>query len=208
MIRCAVRHPEALTTIDVPFRADAAVGVSAPWWNRHALRYLDSQIKRGDRVFEWGSGGSTAWLLSKGAKVISIEDDVEWVEKVRANCPEADLRAIPGVGSGKIKETFLQGEPHEMDRRYFDDYVAAIDEFPADSFDVVIIDGVCRVECLQRALGKVRPGGLIVVDDTDMKPYRYRYLKKYVPGWKKASFAGFKVSKDLRETSFFRRPEN
>jgi hypothetical protein len=204
ILRCLARHPDAIATVGAAYRPDPALGNSAPWWNRHAINYFGAHVNRGDRVFEWGSGGSTAWLLSKGAAVISIEDDMEWVDNARTLSPGADLRAIPGKGTGSVKETFLEGRPDERDRRFFDDYVAAIDEFPADSFDVVVVDGVCRVECFQRALAKVRPGGLIVVDDTDMKPYRS--LRKLVPGWTVRSFAGFKATKDLRETTFFHRP--
>lgn len=203
-VHCLARHPEALTTVDALFREDPTVGTSGPWWNRHAIRYFDAQLKPGDRVFEWGSGGSTAWLLSKGAQVISVEDDMEWVGKVRARCPEAEIRAIPGTETGKIREWYFQGVPGERNRRYFDDYIAAIDEFPDESFDVVIVDGMCRVDCFHRALPKVRPGGLVVVDDSDMPPFRS--LRMSVPGWTTRSFAGFKATKDLRETTFFRRP--
>jgi hypothetical protein len=199
--RCLVRHPMALTTVDALFRDDATVGVSGPWWNRHAINYLDSQLRRGDRVFEWGSGGSTAWLVERGAQVTSIEHDSEWVVKVTKLCPGADVRAIPGTGTGTIAEPWFQiDEEHQ----FFDDYVAAIDEFDDDSLDVVIVDGMCRVECFQRATSKVRPGGLIVIDDCDMEPHRR--LRKSLSGWKSVTLAGFKVSKDLRETTFFRRP--
>jgi hypothetical protein len=199
--RCLVRHPMALTTVGTLFRADATVEFSAPWWNRYAIRYLSSQVRRGDQVFEWGSGGSTAWLVAQGAQVTSIEDDPEWVIKVTDRCPEADVRAIPAKPTGTIEERWF---PSDEGPRFFDDYVSAIDEFDDGSFDIVIVDGMCRVECFQRAVPKVRPGGLIVVDDIDMEPYRP--LKKSLPGWKTVTHAGFKASQDLRETTFFHRP--
>ena len=197
------RYPAAITSIDAIFRYDPAVGVDSPWWNRHAIRYLDSQLRHGQRIFEWGSGGSTAWLVSKGAQVTSVEHNPEWVKKVKSRCVHADIRAIPGAVTGKIEEPHFSRYVCDG-RRFFDDYIAVIDEFPDDSFDVVLVDGMCRAACFQRALPKVRPGGLLVIDDTDIPPFRS--MGKFVSDWEKTSFAGFKVSTDLRETTFFRRP--
>jgi len=175
----------ALTTIGVVFRRNLEADAGAPWWNDRAIRYLGQHLRSGDRVFEWGSGASTVWLVSRGADVTSIEHDPDWVSKVRVRCPAADVRAVP-----------------ENVR----DYVAAIDEFRDDSFDVVIVDGKYRPECLHRGASKVRPGGLLVLDDTDQRQLA-RLRKSSLPGWKRTSFTGFKASRDVRETTFFGRPK-
>ncbi len=200
-----MRHPEAVASIGAVFRHDPALGVNRPWWNQRAIRYLEGQLQQGQRVFEWGAGGSTAWFTSMGAQVTSVEHVSEWVDKVRGRCQNADVRAIPGAPEGTIEEPYLTHNLTTPQNRYFDDYIAAVDEFPAGSLDVVLVDGMCRVECFRRAIPKIRPGGLLIIDDSDMPPYRA--LGKLVPGWDKTSFAGFKASKDLRETTFFRRPE-
>jgi precorrin-6B methylase 2 len=175
----------ALTTIGAAFRRNLGADAETPWWNDRAISYLDQQLRSGDRVFEWGAGASTVWLASRGAKVTSIEHDPDWVSNVRVRCPAADVRAAP------------------EDARV---YAAAIDEFEDDSFDVVIVDGMYRPECLQRGASKVKPGGLLVLDDTDMR--QLGRLKRFsLPGWKKVSLAGFKATGDVRETTFFRRPQ-
>ena len=175
----------ALTTIGVVFRRNLEADAGAPWWNDRAIRYLDQHLRAGDRVFEWGSGASTVWLVARGADVTSIEHDPDWVSKVRVRCPAAEVRAVPEDARG---------------------YPAAIDEFGDDSFDVVIVDGIYRPECLQRGASKVKPGGLLVLDDTDQRQLA-RLRKSSLPGWKKRSFTGFKASKDVRETTFFCRPK-
>jgi hypothetical protein len=204
LVRSLAQYPKAITSIDAIFRQDPTVGVNSPWWNRHAIRYLEGELRPGQRVFEWGSGGSTAWFASKGAQVTSVEHNQEWVGKVKSRGLHADIRAIPGAVTGKIAEPYLTHNLTDERRRFFDDYIATIDEFPEDSLDVVLVDGMCRAECFRRARPKVRPGGLLIIDDSDMPPYRS--LGKLVPGWEKTAFAGFKVSKDLRQTTFFRRP--
>ena len=199
------RHPEAVASIGTVFRHDPAVGVDAPWWNRRAVAYLDSQLRPGQRVLEWGSGGSTAWLAARGARVTSVEHDPGWAAQVMARCPGPDVRAIPAAAAGTIGEPFHLNDLRDPRERFFDDYVAVIGEFPDRSLDIVIVDGMCRAECFRRAAPKVRPGGLLISDDSDMPPYRR--LGDLVPGWEKTAFAGFKPSKDLRQTSFFRRPQ-
>lgn len=200
--RRLIQHPTALATAGTLFRSDVAAEAGGPWWNERAIRYLGSCVRRGDRVFEWGSGGSTVWLVGQGARVTSVEHDPQWVAKVEGHCPEADVRTIRGTATGTLATEWpaLTDEGN----RYFDDYVAAIDEFADENFDVVIVDGMCRAACLRRGAPKVRPGGVIVLDDSDMG--RYQGLKKSLPGWKRISRAGFKPTGDLRETTFFHRP--
>lgn len=156
-----------------------------------------SRYGPGDQMFEWGSGASTIWLCDHGAKVISIEHDADWVEKVVSRCPTADIRAIPG--SAKNDE-YIE---NQADRS--GDYIGAIDEFADGSFDIVIVDGLYRPECVRRGASKVKPGGLLILDDTDRQKLA-RVRKTALPQWKKMSFTGFKASKDVRETTFFRRP--
>lgn len=182
--RTLLRHPMAFATIGAAFRRNLAADAGTPWWNDRAIRYLTQNLHAGDRAFEWGSGASTVWLVAHGAKVTSVEHDPDWVSNVRVRCPAADVRAVPDNAR---------------------DYVAAINEFGDCSFDVVIVDGRYRRECLHRGASKVRPGGLLILDDTDQQQLR-RLKKSSLPGWKTVSFAGFKASGDVRETTFFRRP--
>lgn len=49
-------------------------------------------------------------------------------------------------------------------------YVRAIDEFPDSHFDFILVDGYYRQPCALRALRKMKPGGLFVIDNTDWLP--------------------------------------
>ena len=46
-------------------------------------------------------------------------------------------------------------------------YAAQISGFPDGCFDLIIIDGAERNECIRAAASKVRPGGWIVVDNAE-----------------------------------------
>lgn len=200
--RRMVADPGALATVSDLVRRGPTEEAEAPWWNKRAIRYLSHQLQPAARVFEWGSGGSTVWLARQGIAVTSIEHNPEWVTNVIDRCPSADIRAIPGTTHGS-----LRSHSGWLDRGqlFFDDYVAAIDQFEDESFDIIIVDGVCRIECVHRGAPKVKPGGILIVDDTDLK--LLSPPRKLLPGWRSVSLSGFKkTSRDFRETTFFYRP--
>lgn len=201
-----LREPAAMTTIPPyllhPLRSNWDVGL--PWWNPRAIRYLRENLPSPGNAFEWGSGGSTVWLSDCGLAVTAIESEREWADKVRAKCPAADVRFIPGTDSGVCRSEF---ELKDNVEDFFDDYVSAVDEFPDGSFDVVVIDGHCRIECARRATQKVKPNGIVVIDDTN-----WQFLlptPETFDGWERLTLSGFKSNSGLcvYSTTFFRRPK-
>jgi predicted O-methyltransferase YrrM len=53
----------------------------------------------------------------------------------------------------------------------FRSYVEAIDAYPDASFDLVVVDGRARPSCLRQAIPKLRPRGLLVLDNSDRDYY-------------------------------------
>lgn len=205
MLRRVAHEPGLIASLDYARNPSvSAWDVGEPWWNSRAIRYARRQLREGDMVLEWGSGSSTVWLTSLGARVTAIEAEAEWAEKVNARCPGTPVRFIPGEDTGE-----LRSEPELRDRgqHFFDRYVSAIDEFPDDMFDMIIVDGICRAECARRAARKVRPGGLVVVDDTQwgfLDPCSEPFQR-----WETTRLRGFKRGSgaEVFQTTFFRRPD-
>lgn len=203
--RKVLREPSCITTIPPylrhPLRSSWDAGL--PWWNPRAVRYLRANLPPRGTVFEWGSGGSTVWFSERGLRVTAVESEREWADKVRKRCPVADVLFIPGADRGDFRS-----EPQLRDRgkHFFDDYVAAIDGFPDGSLDVVLVDGICRVECARRAVAKVKPNGLIIVDDTNW-PFLLPPAEVFA-GWPRLTLSGFKSNGGscVYSTTFFRRP--
>ena len=54
----------------------------------------------------------------------------------------------------------------------FERYVRAIDDYPDGHFHFVSVDGRARVACLERALAKVAPGGLLILDNSQRERYQ------------------------------------
>ncbi|SRR6266699_3797431 len=196
--RQLIAQPRAAATVGRLARRSANWEAGEPWWNGRAIRYLSKHVLPGHRVFEWGCGGSTVWLARRGIVVTSVEHDPAWAAKVADCCPEADVRLIPGTQDGHFRS-----EPELRDRgqHFFDRYVAEIDHLDDQSVDIVLVDGLCRLECIRRGAPKVKPGGMLIVDDTDF-PFLTASAKQ-LAGWPAIRLSGFKRPLDVRETTFF-----
>lgn len=83
----------------------------------------------------------------------------------------------------------------------------SIDEFEDQSFDLVMVDGLYRPDLPAPGGPKVKPGGLLVLNDTDVRQL-VRLRRSALPTWMKASYTGFKAPKDIRETMFFHCPDS
>ena len=179
-------------------RNAATLTLRLPWWPYGAVSWVASVLPPYPQVFEYGGGGSTLWLEDRGATVTVAEHDEEWHRQLGNRlAPNTTLLFLPPSVSGAITSGVTSG--------YFDRYVAAIDGQQDDSLDLVIVDGRARVECASRAMPKVRPGGLLLLDDTD----RARYLPavEMLAGWERHVFVGLKPGqREPAQTSIWRRP--
>jgi predicted O-methyltransferase YrrM len=126
------------------------------------------------RVFEYGSGGSTLFFANRVREVISVEHDPEWHARTSEALAALDVRNC----------TYLLRPPKaQVDARFvssdaayegfdFADYVATVDAYTDGSFDLISEDGRARTDCVLAARSKVKPGGLILLDNSDRPQYR------------------------------------
>lgn len=109
-----------------------------------ALALLEFLLTPESVVFEWGMGGSTAWIAKRCKLLVSVEHDLLWFGRVWGQCVELN-NVRPYLAPEKQR------------------YVNLIGGY--DHLDVVFIDGVWRAACMERAVDKVGLG-VVVVDDT------------------------------------------
>ena len=134
---------------------------SKPWFVMGAITYLEDEFLENPyhplkfKSFEWGSGGSTLWLSQRTKSVITLEHDRDWLEKTRA---ELEKYGITNVA---------------LILRHLDNgYVEYIDGFPDESFDIIMVDGRKRSDCLIRAMPKLKRGGALVLDNSERAEYQ------------------------------------
>jgi len=142
----------------------------SPWWSYQMVEVVGALLEPGMRAFEFGSGGSTLWLVDRGLEVTSVEDQPFWGEAVR-NATEGKMTLLLEPDGGPS-------------------YVATIGDVPEHSLDLVIIDGVARLECAQAARTKVRPGRWVLFDDSQR--VEYAACSEIFSGWPARTITGLK----------------
>lgn len=174
------------------FKDEASVdadGNSIPWITYPAIEFLTRRIHKEMSVFEYGCGGSTLWWASRVKEVISIEHDKDWYQKILPTIPD----------NVTLKHVEL---------RYGGEYSRQILKYTC-RFDVVVIDGRDRVNCGFNTINALKPGGVIVWDNSDQKVYEQGYNFLFNNGFKKIEFIGLAPIVNWKaETGIFYRQDN
>lgn len=172
----------------------------SPWITFDAIDHLDRRIRPGWRVFEYGSGGSTLYWLSRGAECVSVEHDADWHARLRLRLPAGariEYRLVPPAPADGGDTAADQDDPAAYRSSWeayrgqsFRAYASQIDEFPAGHFDLVVVDGRARPSCIRHAVPKVRPGGILLVDNADRSRYFRHTGRELAEGFRRLSFPG------------------
>jgi hypothetical protein len=71
-----------------------------------------------------------------------------------------------------------------------DPYVQAILTTEDSSFDIVVVDGQARNACCKAAAERLRPGGLLVLDNSDRITYEPAHQFMALKGYSRLDFSG------------------
>lgn len=174
------------------FRSYAPVdnkGEPVPWVTYSFIDFISERIGNEHTVFEFGSGNSTLYYAKRAAKVVSVEHDKQWFEKISATKPSnAELIFCELQEDGKYSRT-----PSSAGMK----------------FDVIIVDGRDRVNCCLHCLPALTDPGVVVLDDSEREKYSAarEFLKK--EGFRELSFSGISPGLFYRKsTSVFYRTVN
>lgn len=164
-----------------------------PWMNYPVIEFLKERLTSDLLVFEYGSGASTIFFAKRVKKIISVEYDKEWYEKVKIILSEEN--------TNNAKLLFQKLTPN---------YPLAIKNLGKNqAFDIVIIDGRERVKCAQTALKFLSQKGVLIFDDSYRKEYKLGIDYYLNLGFKKLTFKGLKpTSFGTGETVILYKSEN
>jgi len=174
------------------YREGASVdarGEPLPWITYPAIEFLRRRIQPGMSVFEYGSGGSTIWWANRVREVISVEHDQEWFERVRE-----DLSS---------RATICQ-----IDLEYGGAYAKEIQKYQS-RFDIVVVDGRDRVNCLKNCISALKCSGVVILDNSDRPEYAEGFNFMRTNGFRHIEFVGLSPIVNIKtETSIFYRSDN
>ena len=151
------------------FNQSSPLDLELPWFSYAAIDFLKGFLKPTMQVCEYGSGGSTLFFARRVRFVRSIEDNREWFERVSRTLKE---KAVLNVELTVHPFDFKNPIGFEKS-----DYLHALDK---GEWDVIVVDTSeewvqVRPICFAHAEKFVKPGGIIVVDDS----WRYAGLREH-----------------------------
>ena len=131
-----------------------------PWFSYAAIDFLGGFLNRKMDVCEYGSGGSTVFCARRARSVFSIEDNAQWYALVQERLLAEDLH-----------NARLRLAPFDFKNPVDFEDSAYLHSIPREKFDVIIVDGTeewipVRPICFAHAEQFIKPGGIIVVDDS------------------------------------------
>jgi precorrin-6B methylase 2 len=162
-------------------------GNPIPFITYPALDFLKRRIRPEMVVFEYGSGASTLWWASHVRRVVACEHDPEWYRKVAAEALSNVTLILRPIERGYADVVLEQSEP----------------------FDIVMIDGRDRVHCARNCVQALKPGGVIIWDNSDREKYVEGFRFLHEQGFRRLEFTGPIPTGNLKsETSIFYRSDN
>jgi hypothetical protein len=160
-----------------------------PWVTYPFISFIAPLLQPEFNVFEFGSGNSTLFYAERTAAVDSVEHDEAWYEKMKAVMP---------VNVNLFYCALVKGG----------DYCRYASE-TGKTYDLVMVDGRDRVNCIKNSISCLTPGGVLILDDSERDKYAagVSFLKD--AGFKKIDFWGMAPAVNYQKcTSVFYRGNN
>lgn len=129
---------------------------SYPCLSPDAIRLMTSMLRASDQGVEFGSGFSTAWFATRVGQLTSVESDKRWYATVSAMLGDRRLTNVQLVLAPKDQPA-QSGDRSEYARTAFN--------LPDESIDFALIDGIYRDHTARLVMPKIKPGGLLIIDD-------------------------------------------
>jgi len=164
-------------------------GDAMPWMNFPIIKLLEERLTTDLDLFEFGSGYSTQFYAQKVNTVTSLEYDEEWYQLIKSTAP---------------KNVTLCFRGKDIDG----DYCRAIGS-TSKKYDVVVIDGRDRVNCLKQSIPFLSPKGVLLLDDSQRERYREGIDFALDIGFREISFEGLKPGgNEVDRTTILYRDQN
>jgi predicted O-methyltransferase YrrM len=119
-----------------------------PWIAYDAIEVLTRHLTVDSRVLEFGSGMSTIWFARRAAYVRSVENYRPWFDKVHSHINKMNLLNVDYIFATSIEEYTCAGSS-------------------GDKYDLIMVDGAHRSDCISRAIPLLKPQGILYLDNSD-----------------------------------------
>ncbi|GAB4124441.1 MAG: hypothetical protein OHK0045_11660 [Raineya sp.] len=168
-----------------------AQGKPIPWFTYSAIHFLEQRLSKNFDVFEYGCGNSTIWFAQRVRSIDAVEGDKIWFAKVQSQLPTNASVVL-----------------FEVQENEDGNYAKAIAN-TKKLYDIVIVDGRDRNNCIKNAQKYLKEGGILILDNSDRPDYQEGVSFMLAQGYKKIDFVSMTPIVAMRSaTSIFYRQDN
>lgn len=164
-------------------------GDPLPWVTYSFIDFIKPRLSKNLSIFEYGSGSSTLFYAKHVKRVVSVEHDEAWYNKIvksKAQNAEMIFSKLETGGEYSKKAATL-----------------------GEQFDIIIVDGRDRVNCCISSISALTPAGVLVLDDSERPEYDKARTFLKDAGFKELSFSGISPGLFyLKATSVFYKADN
>lgn len=126
-------------------------GNPIPWFTYPAIEFINSRLSKKLKVFEFGSGNSSLYLSMRVSFVYSVEHDKNWFNTL-------------SIVDDNLKLKLTSPDSPEI-------YTKPLEELDS-KFDIIIIDGLYRNECIKKSIEYLSEKGIIILDYSEREEYK------------------------------------
>ena len=127
-------------------------GKALPWYTYPCIDFLRNISYENKLVLEFGGGQSPFWWAERSEKVITLEGNKDWFDRLKSKMPSnVDLHNISMESPDVCTKEVL-------------DIINTYDNF---KFDIIIIDGLYRFEMIEVAIQARSKSGIIICDNAE-----------------------------------------
>jgi hypothetical protein len=122
------------------------------WVTYGFIDFISDKLNKNMDIFEYGSGNSTLWYAKRVSSVTSVEHDENWYERIKSSMPKNVTISY---------QELIYNEEYSKSSNNSD-----------IKFDIIIVDGRDRVNCVKSAINSIQGNGIIVLDDSEREAYK------------------------------------
>lgn len=181
-----------------------------PWLTPDAIRALKQLLEPHFSGLEYGSGRSTVFFAKQLSGLTSLEHNPDWYQYVQHLLSEEGIdnvqltlieptisHTLPKLSSEE--QVKLSDIEYPVGDHHYQDYIDFLDQVADESLDFILVDGRARKSCALKAIPKLKPGGLLVLDNSERK----RYIKVHHT---LSSWNSIFTTTGLTDTTIWRKP--
>ncbi len=158
-----------------------------PWMHKGVVTMLEQKINVNTKILEFGSGNSTVFFSNLTENLYSVEHNDEWYNKIK---PQLNNKVKYILSKVDYKSL-----PSKDDTFYNCNTIEELlnTNIPDEYFDIIIVDGIHRVNCARSSINKLKKGGILILDDSNRienpaSDGSYMPIKKLMDGCEEFKF--------------------